>query len=89
MSPLKKSIRLTAEKDVKMRALFTARSLLVGWSVFYLICQAAGRPDVPIKIIWSFHRQVMGDIDKPWGCPSPFNKKACTSWGQGASYEND
>ncbi len=60
-------------------------NLLVVWSVFYLFCHAIGRPEVPVTLIWRLHHKVMSGIDKPWGCPSPFNKEACTKWNKVSS----
>ena len=47
---------------------------------FYIACVAVGRPDIPLKVITELRAKAMAGTTASWGCPSVFNKGACSTY---------
>ena len=48
--------------------------------VFYIGCAMVGRPDIPIKLIVELRGKTLTQVSGSWGCPSAFNKRACSEY---------
>lgn len=46
----------------------------------YLVCVAAGRPDIPWRLIAELRGRALVGTTASWGCPSVFNKSACHTY---------
>lgn len=49
-------------------------------TMFVVIAFASGHREWVWKPLIAFRAHVLKDIQKPWGCPSIFDKDACTTW---------
>lgn len=47
---------------------------------FYLGCVAVGRADVPWKMIAELRSKALAGANSNWGCPSMFDKGACSTY---------
>ncbi len=47
---------------------------------FVIACAAIGRPDIPIKVIAGLGAKALQGTTASWGCPSAFNREACTRY---------
>jgi hypothetical protein len=46
----------------------------------YLACAAAGRPDIPLRIVSDLRARALASTTASWGCPSVFYKESCSSY---------
>lgn len=47
---------------------------------FFIACAVVGRPDIPLKAITELRVKALKGATASWGCPSVFNRNACTSY---------
>ena len=55
-------------------------ALIGAFIAFYIGCMAAGRPDIPMRVVTELRVKALHGTKANWGCPSVFNKEACHSY---------